>query len=304
MATALPRRVRREHDVEAKLAIVRHLQSHVVRGDLSHGAKSLAAAHFGIHRKAVAKIWNDFMADDLASKKAGRVGKKRVYSKESIVALVRATPHDRRETMRDMASSTGLSLGTLHRGLKSGAITRKSSRLKPLLTAANMADRVRFCLSHVRVPVVPVDDGSLEFDDMTNIVHLDEKWFNADKDRRKIYVTEGEELPPRSCKSKRSIPKVMLLAAVMRPQWDSSGNCIFDGKIGFWAFTEQVPAQTNSRNRPAGTLVTKCVNVTADVYHRFVMDKVIPAVKKKWSFSDTKHCFSARQRYSPCKSHS
>jgi hypothetical protein len=170
-------------------------------------------------------------------------------------------------------------LGTIHRCLKAGVIKRKSSRLKPLLTDANKAERLRFCFGHFGGQ--GNEEGDVVFDDMDNTVHLDEKWFNADKDRRKFYVTEGEELPNRCCKSKRFIPKVMLLAAVTRPRFDSNGICTFDGKIGMWAFTEQAPAQRNSRNRPAGTLVTRCINVTAEIYHQFFLDKVIPAIKNK-----------------------
>jgi hypothetical protein len=32
----------------------------------------------------------------------------------------------------------------------------------------------------------------------------------------------------------------MFLSAVARPKYDNAGNCIFDGKIGVWAFVRKV----------------------------------------------------------------
>ncbi|KAF0723092.1 hypothetical protein Ae201684P_000200 [Aphanomyces euteiches] len=53
---------------------------------------------------------------------------------------------------------------------------------------------------------------------------------------------------------------------------------MFDGKVGMWPFVSEVPAARNLRNRPAGMVMT-LVNVNATVYHDFVINKVIPAIK-------------------------
>ncbi|ETV98063.1 hypothetical protein H310_09352 [Aphanomyces invadans] len=42
-------------------------------------------------------------------------------------------------------AATGLSLGTLSRNLKKGALERHSTRIKPLLSDSNKEDRVNFC---------------------------------------------------------------------------------------------------------------------------------------------------------------
>ncbi|ETV69180.1 hypothetical protein H257_15009 [Aphanomyces astaci] len=110
-----------------------------------------------------------------------------------------------------------------------GIFVRWSTRIKPLLTDANKAERTAFC----------------EFDSLWDVVHLDEKWFNADKDRRKVYLVPGETPPRRTWKSKRFIPKVMFLAAVIRPRFDHDRG----------------------------------VNVNATVYRDYVINKVIPAIK-------------------------
>ncbi|KAF0701534.1 Aste57867_8015 [Aphanomyces stellatus] len=46
-----------------------------------------------------------------------------------------------------------------------------------------------------------------------------------------------------------------------------------------WPFVRLAPAVRNSRNRRAGTMVTKLVNVDAAVYRDFVINKVVPAIK-------------------------
>ncbi|KAL6594954.1 hypothetical protein ACP70R_048057 [Stipagrostis hirtigluma subsp. patula] len=54
----------------------------------------------------------------------------------------------------------------------------------------------------------------------------------------------GEPDPLRTVHNKNSIDKVMFLAAIARPRYDASGNCIFDGKIGVWPFVEKVNQQS------------------------------------------------------------
>ncbi|KAF0704090.1 hypothetical protein AaE_015111 [Aphanomyces astaci] len=253
-------RANRELTTDDKTEVVKYLQDRMSLGKLPRGSIKAAAAALNLNRKTVSGIWKDFLTQGSSpSKKAGRVGRKLRYTPEHVTQLVQELPQEERSTMRDIATATGLTMGTICRNLKSGTLERRSSRLKP--------------------------DGSglaeLPFLDMHDVVHLDEKWFNADKDRRKVYLTKGERIGRRACKSKRFIPKVMFLAAVARPQYDDAGNLIFDGKIGMWPFVTSTPAIRTSRNRPAGTMVTTLVNVNAEEYQNFVLNRVLPAIKAK-----------------------
>ena len=72
----------------------------------------------------------------------------------------------------------------------------------------------------------------------------------------------------------------MFLAAVTRPCYDTMRNLNFSGKIGIFPFTRQVQAQRNSRNRAAGTIETKSVEVTKEVYKRKMVDDVFPSIKR------------------------
>ena len=62
-----------------------------------------------------------------------------------------------------------------------------------------------------------------------------------DKKARNFYLLPNEEDPYRTVRNKNFIEKVMFLSAVALPRYDNDGNCIFDGKIGVWAFVRKVP---------------------------------------------------------------
>ncbi len=60
-----------------------------------------------------------------------------------------------------------------------------------------------------------------------------------------------------------------------------------------------VAAKRNSRNRPAGTLEPKSVSVNGDVYHKFITEKVIPAVRQKYPGSES-DLIVVQQNNAPC----
>ncbi|ETW00811.1 hypothetical protein H310_07344 [Aphanomyces invadans] len=172
----------RELTHERKMEVIKRLQQYINLGKLSRGAIKLTAVAMGINRNTGTKLWKDFKrTSPIRSGKIGRVGRKPTYTQAEITDLVGMVPEGQRSTMRDIAEATGNPLTTLHRSLKHGTLERRSSRLKPLLTDANAQQRL--------------------------------ETFNADKDHRKVYLTKGETVSRRVCKSKRFIAKVMFLAA-------------------------------------------------------------------------------------------
>ncbi|KAF0775339.1 hypothetical protein AaE_000961 [Aphanomyces astaci] len=113
----------------------------------------------------------------------------------------------------------------------------------------------------------------IQFCGMWDVVHLDEKSFNANKDCHKVYLVEGEEVEHRVAKSKRFVTKMMFLCAVARPRED------FFGKVSIWPFVVQAPAARSSRNRPDGSMVTTLINVDTRTYHDYDINKVVPVIK-------------------------
>ena len=113
-------------------------------------------------------------------------------------------------------------------------------------------------------------------------IHVDEKLFYIKQDRQRYYLLPDEPLSNRKCLSKRHLPKIMFLCAVARPRYDYRSKQWFDGKLGIWPFAKGVRAKRNSKNRPAGTIVTAPVHVNAPVYKAMIVDNLLPAIKAKW----------------------
>lgn len=73
------------------------------------------------------------------------------------------------------------------------------------------------------------------------------------------------------------------MAAVARPRFDKDNNCTFDGKIGIWPFVVKEAAKRKSKNRPKGTIETKCVeSVDQAEIRKMMFNNLIPAVRQKW----------------------
>ncbi|MCH90256.1 transposase [Trifolium medium] len=103
------------------------------------------------------------------------------------------------------------------------------------------------------------------------------------KKRTNYYLLPEEEGPHRTCQSKNFVPKVMFLVVIARPRFDAEGNVTFDGKIGVFPFITKETAKRTSVNRAAGTLVTKpIISVTREISRKFLIEKVVPAIKEKW----------------------
>jgi hypothetical protein len=79
---------------------------------------------------------------------------------------------------------------------------------------------------------------------MNNIIHLDEKWYNATKKDMTNYLHPDKDEPHRTVHNKNAIGKVMFLTAVAKPRYDNQGNCTFAGKLGIWPFVRKVYGPT------------------------------------------------------------
>ncbi|WVZ96972.1 hypothetical protein U9M48_042547 [Paspalum notatum var. saurae] len=212
-----------------------------------------------------------------------------------------------RTTIADVATHFGVSKAKIHSMKREGVIKRVSNTLKPYLTEKNKKDQLKWCLSMLDPLSLPHDP---EFKGLFDHVVIDEKWwFITRKTERyytapgeveptrtiigitrkteRYYTAPGEVEPTRTIRNKNYIPKIQILTAVGRPRFDSEGRCIFDAKIGCWAFFTYEPAKRSSVNRPAGTIEMKPIeSITKDVMRSFMIEKVLPAIRAKWPRED------------------
>ncbi|KAG6956721.1 hypothetical protein JG687_00010439 [Phytophthora cactorum] len=267
---ANPARAKRNLTDHDHQDVVLFLFERSIGGALSDGDLGTVAAHFSVSIPTVERVWKRFKD---AWKTVGIVGVnskipeysgRKKIDHSTVLAQVPPVPLRRRGNQRSHTKELGLPRAAVQAALIDGLLCRHSTRNCPLLTDVNKKTRMRFALKHVSR-----DPTGLIFSSMHNVVYLDEKWFNEDKDNRTVYGLPGEALPLRRRKSKRFIGKTMFLAAVARSRHDSNGQVGFDVKIGIWDFTRQKVALRNSVNRSEGTLETKNLDtVDRSVYKR------------------------------------
>ncbi|ETV74610.1 hypothetical protein H257_10747 [Aphanomyces astaci] len=256
-----------------------------VDGELPHGCITQTARLYACTLKTISNVWargrlsirHGSSTADVSAKYKGNHNGKRVMSDDEIERAIRAVSLHERQTLRSLAARSGISKTTIIRHMECAKTLKlKFSHSKPYLTDANKINRMKHALAFLQ----PSSNETI-FDSMNSYVHVDEKWFYLTTVKKCFYAYDDEELPKRQLKSKRYITKVMFLASVARPRYDPHKKGFFDGKIGIWPFVETVIAKRNSPNRPKGTPLIVPESVTADVYRRRIIEKVIPTIKAK-----------------------
>ncbi len=281
-------------------AILEYLLRVSINDKLPYGSLTKCAKLFNVSSRTIKRVWeranvkgNDvFTPLDVQSRSKNR-GRKGI-SMNDIISKVSQLSINKRTTLRSMSTHTGINKSTLHRAKQKGILRRHSESVKPRLTDSNKLRRVEFILSSIN----RLRDG-LVFQNMQNIIHIDEKWFYILQQNRKYYLVPSEAASYSSIQSKRHIPKVMFLCALSRPRYDPHTRKYFDGKIGIWAFAKKVRAQRTSRNRDAGTLELKPITVTREVYKQYLVRKLFPAIRKKFPFQRNTTVFIQQDNAKP-----
>ncbi|XP_021751380.1 uncharacterized protein LOC110717052 [Chenopodium quinoa] len=221
---------------------------------------------------------------DVRSKKIGRVGRK---PKEFSDEFLQSVPLHLRQTERSYAAALKISHVTLHNLKKKGRLRTHTSTNKPTLTSNHKVARMKWILSHIN-PVT--SNGDPTFVEMNNVIHMDEKWFYLNPDKRRFYLLPSEEDPYRPIQSTRFKLKAMFMGLIGKPLYDTDGGLLHDGKYGIFPFTVKQLAKKSSKNRVAGTWETKVIqNVNREVIRDMLMANVIPAIISKWPDSQPKN---------------
>ncbi|CAO2834390.1 unnamed protein product [Amaranthus hypochondriacus] len=283
---------RKHLDLQKKRKIVDALLVIMEDGKLRRGVMKELASHFSVHKSTITRVFADIKNQmtmgntiDVRSKKFGRTGPKpKVYSD----AFLQSVPLYLRQTERSYAGALKISHVTLHNLKKKGRIRTHTCSSKPALTSDHKIARMKWVLSQINPSTANEDPN---FVCMNHVIHIDEKWFYLSPDKRRFYLLPGEEDPYMAQQSKRFKLKAMFMAVIGKPLYDIHGGLIHDGKYGIFPFTVQEVAKKSSKNRAAGTMVTKALqNVNRDVIRHMLLTKVIPAIQSKWPESLPKKC--------------
>ncbi|XP_074264466.1 uncharacterized protein LOC141586956 [Silene latifolia] len=243
-------------------------------GQLDRGAIKEAANRFNVSVRTISNIWRLAKKPRLVGEKldvkSGRIGNKNRKRILPNIEHIKSLDKSLRDTMIRVSENCGVSVGTVHSWVKEGLIKRHSSPLHPKLSELHKDQRLLYSLKSLVVKQVleefldlnnvPVTE--IIFNEMSNVIHMDEKWFYITEDNETVYVVEGEELPHRCCQSKSS--------------------------------------KRSSENRPRGTLETKPIeSITKQVIKDCLIHQVIPAIKSVWPEGLSKHIYIQQDNARP-----
>ncbi|XP_021740414.1 uncharacterized protein LOC110706770 [Chenopodium quinoa] len=132
---------------------------------------------------------------DVRTKKYDRTGPKpREFSYE----FLQSVPLYLRQNERSYAVALKISHVTLHNLKKKGRLRTHTSSNKLALTSDHKVARLKWVLLHIN-PITVDEDPT--FVDMNHVIHIDEKWFYLNPDKRKFYLLPMKELAKKSSKN-------------------------------------------------------------------------------------------------------
>ena len=254
-------------------------------GVLPWGALTIVADEIGVACSTKSRLWRQargareqslIITPENASQNNSRANCLK-YSHAEFRQGLKEIPWRRRKTYRSTAKAMGVALGTVQRMLLHRDVCRvHMSSLKPTLTEENKMSRMELALSFID------KNNTSKFENMEDLIHIDEKWFYLTKDGQRFIIAADEEEPYRHVQHKSFLMKIMFLCVVARPRYDMRKNTWFDGKIGIWPVRKWEPAKRSLKKRAKGTPVWKNQCITRDVYREYLIQKFLPVVKEKW----------------------
>ena len=261
------------------------LLSRLEDGVLPWGSLTIVAKELGVARSTISRLWGQvrgaceqslIITPEIASWNNSCANALK-YSHAEFRQGLKEIPRRRRKTHRSTAKAMGVSLNTVQQMLLQKDVCRvHTSSLKPTLTEANKMSRMELALSFID------KNNTSKFEDMEDLIHIDEKWFYLTKDGQHFIIAADEEEPYRHVQHKSFLTKIMFLCAVARPRYNTNKNTWFDRKIGIWPIGKWEPAKWSSKKRAKGLPIWKNQCITRDVYCEYLIQKFLPVVKKRW----------------------
>ena len=161
------------------------LLSRLGNGVLPWGSFTIVADQIGVARSTISRLWRQargareqslIITPEIASRNNSRA-KSLKYSHAEFHQGLKEIPRRRRKTYRSTARAMGVSLNTVQRMLLQKDVCRiHTSSLKPTLTEENKMSRMELALSFVN------KNNPSKFENMEDLIHVDEKWFYLTKD--------------------------------------------------------------------------------------------------------------------------
>ena len=265
------------------------LLSRLKDGVLLWGSLTIVADEIGVARSTTSRLWRQacgarkqslIITPEIALRNNSRTNSLK-YSHAEFRQGLKEIPQHRRKTYCSTAKAMGVTLSTVQRMLLQRDVCRiHMSSLKPTLMEENKMSRMELALSFIE------KNNASKFENMEDLIHIDKKWFYLTKDGQRFIIVAYEEELYRHVQHKLFLTKIMFLCAVARPRYDMNKNAWFDGKIGIWPIRKWEMAKQSSKKPTKGMPVWKNQCITQDVYHEYLIQKFLPAVKERWPMSN------------------
>ena len=254
-------------------------------GVLPWGSLTIVTEEIGVARSTISRLWQQtcgaceqslIITPEIALQNNSHANCLK-YSHAEFRQGLKEIPRCRRKTYCSTVKAMGVALSTVQRMLLHRDVCRiHTSSLKPTLTEENKMSRMELDLSFVD------KNNTSKFENMEDLIHIDEKWFYLMKDGQRFIIAADEEEPYRHVQHKSFLMKIMFLCVVARPRYNTRKNAWFDGKIGIWPIRKWEPAKRSSKKRAKGTPAWKNQCITWDAYREYLIQKFLPALKEKW----------------------
>ena len=257
----------------------------VGNGVLPWGSLTIVADQIGVSRSTISRLWRQasgareqslIITLEIALRNNSRTNCLK-YSHVEFRQGLKEITRCRRKTYCSTVKAMGVTLSTVQRMLlHQDVCCVHTSSLKPTLTEENKMSRMELALSFID------KNNTSKFENMEDLIHIDEKWFYHMKDGQRFIIAADEEEPFRHVQHKSFLMKIMFLCVVARPRYDMRRNTWFDRKIGIWPIGKWELAKGSLKKHTKGTPVWKNQCITRDVYREYLIQKFLPAVKEKW----------------------
>ena len=254
-------------------------------GVLPWGLFTIVADQIGVACSTISRLWQQacgaceqslIITPEIASRNNSCANCCK-YSHAEFRQGLKEIPRRRRKTYHSTAKAMGVALSTVQQMLLHRDVCCvHMSSLKPTLTEENKMSRMELALSFMD------KNNTSKFENMEDLIHINEKWFYLTKDGQRFIIVADEEEPYRHVQHKSFLTKIMFLCAVARPRYNTRRNAWFDGKIGIWPIGKWEPAKQSSKKCTKGMPVWKNQCITRDVYREYLIEKFLPVVKEKW----------------------
>ena len=261
------------------------LLSRLEDGVLLWGSLTIVAEEIGVACSTISRLWQQarraheqslIITPEIASRNNSHTNCLK-YSHTEFCQGLKEIPRRRHKTYRSTAKAMGVALSTVQRMLLHRDVCRvHNSFQKPTLTEENKMSRMELALSFMD------KNNTSKFENMEDLIHIDEKWFYLMKDGQCFIIAANKEEPYRHVQHKSFLMKIMFLCAVAKPRYNMRKNAWFDRKIGIWPIGKWEPAKQSSKKCAKGMPVWKNQCITWDFYREYLIQKFLPVVKEKW----------------------